>query len=249
MLDFTLPTLLLAAGAFFAGGMIKGALGVGLPLIAVPLLATAIDLPTAVALMIVPITSSNLVQSLQGGHVGPAVRRYWLILIPLVLGALISAQFLAEIDFRTGALFLGAIVIAFAAVQALPLQISIAPERVRFLNPLMGAIGGLIGGVSNLFGLPLIMYLIALRLPKDEFVATVALFFLTGSVTLYAVLFFNGLLSLEIVGLSAAGAIPMGAGLFIGGRLRSRIEQKTFERLLLVVLFLIGINLVRRGLM
>ena len=49
-----------------------------------------------------PITSSNLVQSLQGGHVGTAVRRYWLLLIPLVLGAIISAQFLAEIDFRTG---------------------------------------------------------------------------------------------------------------------------------------------------
>ena len=70
-----------------------------------------------------------------------------------------------------------------------------------------------------------------------------------GGVTLYAVLLFNGLLSLEIVGLSAAGAVPMGAGLFVGSRLRNRIDQKAFERLLLVVLFLIGINLVRRGLM
>ena len=67
--------------------------------------------------------------------------------------------------------------------------------------------------------------------------------------TLYATLFLNGLLTLELVGLSAAGAVPMGAGLLLGGRLRERIPQRTFERLLLLVLFLIGINLVRRGLM
>jgi uncharacterized membrane protein YfcA len=249
MFDVSPLVLLLAAGAFFAGGAIKGALGIGLPLIAVPLLTSALDLPLAVALMIVPVTSSNFLQALQGGHFRAAVRRFWLVLVPLVLFTLVSAQFLADIDLRTGALVLGSIVMVFSIIQALPLRLSLAPERARLLNPVMGSLAGLLGGVSNLFGLPLIMYLVALRLPKDEFVATVALFFLTGSVTLYLVLFLNGLLTLDIVAFSAAGAVPMIIGLLIGGRLRDRIPQKTFERLLLVVLFLIGINLVRRGLM
>lgn len=249
MLDVSPLTLLLAAGAFLAGGTVKGVLGIGLPLIAVPLLATALDLQTAVALMIVPVTSSNLLQAVQGGHYGKAVRRFWPVLVPLVLFTIVSAQFLADIDLQTGALVLGVIVMAFAVVQALPLRLTVTPELTRLLNPLMGALSGALGGVSNLFGPPLIIYLVALRLPKEEFVGSIALLFLVGGVTLYATLFLNGLLTLELVGLSAAGAVPMGAGLLLGGRLRERIPQRTFERLLLLVLFLIGINLVRRGLM
>ena len=191
MLDISPLTLLLAAGAFLAGGTVKGVLGIGLPLVAVPLLATALDLPTAVALMIVPVTSSNFLQAVQGGRYGAVVRRFWPVLIPLVLFTILSAQFLADIDPRTGALFLGAIVMGFAVVQALPLRLSVPPEWTRLLNPLVGALSGMLGGISNLFGPPVIMYLVALRLPKDEFVATVALFFLVGGVTLYAVLLFK----------------------------------------------------------
>ncbi|MCH8110447.1 MAG: hypothetical protein IH905_00595 [Proteobacteria bacterium] len=53
-LDVDTPTLVLGALAFFAGGAVKGVMGIGLPLILVPLLATVFDLPTAVAIMVVP---------------------------------------------------------------------------------------------------------------------------------------------------------------------------------------------------
>lgn len=53
-LDVDTPTLVLGARAFFAGGAVKGVMGIGLPLILVPLLATVFDLPTAVAIMVVP---------------------------------------------------------------------------------------------------------------------------------------------------------------------------------------------------
>ncbi|MFN5880219.1 MAG: hypothetical protein ACK44L_00755, partial [Burkholderiales bacterium] len=43
--------LLAVAGAFVIGGVVKGLLGVGLPLITVPLLALVIPSPKAIALM------------------------------------------------------------------------------------------------------------------------------------------------------------------------------------------------------
>jgi len=47
-------------------GVIKGALGMGLPLFAVPVLVTVFDLPTAIALMMIPILASNLIQAWEG---------------------------------------------------------------------------------------------------------------------------------------------------------------------------------------
>jgi uncharacterized membrane protein YfcA len=45
-----------------------------------------------------------------------------------------------------------------------------------------------------------------------------------------------------------AACLPVGIGLWIGIRLRSRIPQEPFRRLVGLALLLLGANLVRRGL-
>ena len=107
---------------------------------------------------------------------------------------------------------------------------------------------GFLGGLSNLFGPVIVMFLVALGLPKDEFVSAVALLFLIGSTTLYLTLIVNGLLAADEAATSFAAALPTLAGVALGQRLRDHIPQETFNRILLVLLFVIGLNLIRRGL-
>ena len=92
------------------------------------------------------------------------------------------------------------------------------------------------------------MYLVALKLEKDDFVTTIGLLFIVASATLYATLASVGVLTFENGLASLVAAFPVMAGVFLGARLRSRIHQKAFERVLMVVLVLIGLNLIRRGL-
>ena len=66
VLDLGGLTLALGLLTFLVAGTVKGTLGIGLPLVAVPLLATVLDLPTAIALMVVPVLTSNFIQALQG---------------------------------------------------------------------------------------------------------------------------------------------------------------------------------------
>lgn len=245
--DLGAAPVLLGLLAFLGAGTVKGTLGIGLPLVAVPLLATMLDLPTAVALMVVPVLVSNLMQALQGRKKMATLRRFWPMFVTLIPCTLVAAQFLSIVDLRTGSLVLGAIVVLFSLSQFVRFRARVGRRAEHWLNPVVGAISGLLGGLSNLFGPPIVIYLVALRLEKDDFVTTVGLLFLISSATLYATLAANGVLTPQNALVSLLAALPVMAGVWLGGRIRSRVAQKTFERVLLVVLVAIGLNLIRRG--
>ena len=63
-----LDPLVLAAiiGTFFMAGTVKGVIGLGLPTVSVGVLTAAIDLPTAMALLLVPSFVTNLWQAVVG---------------------------------------------------------------------------------------------------------------------------------------------------------------------------------------
>ena len=87
-------TLLLA-------GIVKGALGMGLPLFAVPILVTVFDLPTAIALMIVPILTSNLIQAWEGKNKQISIstfKRFFPLIITLIPFTIFTAQYISKID-------------------------------------------------------------------------------------------------------------------------------------------------------
>ena len=232
---------------FFAGGTVKGVIGLGLPLVAVPVLASAMDPKVAVAMMTVPVLSSNAWLVLRGGRLRATVRRFWPLILTLAGFTLLSAQFLVEIDAATASLLLGLAVTGFCVMQLFPIHQRVSKRAERWLSPGMGAVAGLMGGISNFFGPPLVGYLITLRLDKDTFVAAITLFFIFGGVPLYGSLAWHGVLTAQVLAASAIAAVIVFAGVAFGARLRRVVRQQTFERILIGVLFLIGLNLIRRG--
>ena len=55
--------------ALFCGGLIKGTLGVGTPLLTVPLMALVVPAQTAVVLMSFPVVVANVMQALKATEV------------------------------------------------------------------------------------------------------------------------------------------------------------------------------------
>lgn len=88
-LETTQPGLLaLCALSFILGGIVKGALGVGLPLLAIPLLSLWLPSPQAIALLVVPVLLSNFWQAVEGGRLRVSLQRF---------GGLIAAQVLTTV--------------------------------------------------------------------------------------------------------------------------------------------------------
>ncbi|MDX9859770.1 MAG: sulfite exporter TauE/SafE family protein [Rhodospirillales bacterium] len=237
----------IVVGAFLAAGTVKGVLGIGLPMIAVPLIASVTSPAHAIALASVPIVVSNAWQAFHGGHTKDCIRRFWPMLAGVIVGTMIGVQILATFDQKFVAGILGFVLVAFTGLQAMPRSFTLDTRGERWLGMPLGLVGGVLGGMSSLFGPLLIVYLMALRLPKDVFVAAVALLFFTGSLPLFLGLVAHGILSPEQIALSSLSSLPVIAGLVIGRRLRHRVPQALFERGLSVILVVIGLNLIRRA--
>lgn len=234
-------------GAFLAAGTVKGVLGVGLPMIAVPLIASVTSPAHAIALASVPVVVSNAWQAFHGGHMKDCVRRFWPMLTGVVVGAVAGVQILATFDQQLVSGLLGIVLVVFTGLQAMPRTLALDARGERWLGPPLGLVGGVLGGMSSLFGPLLILYLVALRLPKDVFVAAVALLFFVGSLPLFLGLVAHGILSPQQILLSALSSLPVVAGLVIGRRLRGHVSQALFEKALIVVLIVIGLNLIRKA--
>ena len=248
ILDASLSMLIVGATAFLLGGSVKGAFGFGLPLVAVPLLASVTAPATAVSLMFVPVLVANIWQAFQGGYYGAALRRFWPFILALSVAMIISVQFVATVDPKTVSWLLGFIVASFSIYQLISLEFTVLRRSEIWLTPLIGLVAGIIGGISGLFGLALVVYLVTLRLPKDEFVATMSICNLIGSLPLFGMLAWHGFLDAGIAVASGIGAVLAWLGVLAGTWSRNRIPQKTFRKVLLCLLVLVGLNLFRRGL-
>ncbi len=219
----------------------------GLPLVAVPILATFFDLPTAIALMIFPILISNITQVWEAKKNAISIRRFLPMIITLIPCTIFAAQYLTEINLKTGSIILGFIVIIFSLSQFIKVKFQINKASESILSPLIGILSGLIGGISTLIGPVIAMYFVSLKMQKDTFVGTIAFVFLAFSITLYTSMALNGTLNIENISSSALIGIPVMAGVFFGGKLRKSINLKTFEIILIACLICIGLNLLRKG--
>lgn len=234
--------------AFIAGGMVKGVIGMGMPLVVVPSVASFIDPLTGIILVSVSVITANIWQIRQGGHFKATVRRFWPLIAVMMPVIAVTSFILVRLDEAIAATTMGVIVIAFTFSRAFPITRAAGPEAERWLSPTVGGVTGLMTGLTGLISPPLTMYLVALRLPKDEYITAIALMLLCGATPLYANLALHGVMTTEVMIAASLAIVPAWAGVALGGQLRKRISQRTFQTILLAALFLIGLNLLRRGL-
>jgi uncharacterized membrane protein YfcA len=229
------------AGAFLLGGVVKGTLGVGLPLVIVPVLALMIPSPKAIALMGIPILTSNVWQAVDGGRLGESVRRFGPLMAALVVTTALTVRATLGLPVDVlDAMVAVALLIAVVLMVWNP-RLSIDARGERRWGLLVGVLSGGLGGVSSMMGPIVIAYLVALRLPREQFIGSISVIYLAGALPLYLSLAALDVLGLPELLLSSLALLPMFAGMALGKRLRSHVGEVLFRRLLLA--FLSGVAL------
>jgi uncharacterized membrane protein YfcA len=243
------PLVILASlGAVLAGALVKGVTGIGLPMVAVPLMVQVMPVPTAISLLAVPVLSSNLFQLNDRAEVLHACRRFWALLLVMVVAVVAGALLLISLDPHLLEILMGALVIGLALFYMAKPEIGIAPAQERIASPLVGLAGGLLGGLSSFYGPPLVLYLIALKLPKDRFVLTISLFYFIGQIPLYVMLGVGHLFGWSEFLASLALSVPAYFGVQLGQTLRDRLDPLLFTRIVLAIQLVSGASLVWKGL-
>src|SRR2546423_15412837 len=80
------PLMILIAAAFLFAGFVKGVIGLGLPTVAMGLLAVTMPPSQAIAIVIVPAIVTNLWQTFVGPYLADIIRRLWPLMVGTVMG-------------------------------------------------------------------------------------------------------------------------------------------------------------------
>jgi uncharacterized protein len=107
-------------------------------------------------------------------------------------------------------------------------------------SALVGTVSGIMGGISSLTGPIIITYLTALGLPRETFVRTISIIYLSGSIPLYFALAVAGRFGFAEFLLSVLAMMPVFLGMAVGKRIRGRLSEVWFRRVLLGFLIVIA---------
>lgn len=241
--------LFLAFAVVALAGLIKGLVGFGMPMITISGLGVLLSPELALAGLILPTMATNGVQALRQGPRAAwhSVRRFGVFLFVGLLFLLASAQLFRVLSDAAFLLVVGIPVTLFSLFQLTGIGFSLKKPSRR-IEALVGAIAGSIGGMSGIWGPPTVAYLTALNTPKADQMRVQGVIYGLGSVALMAAHVGSGVLRQDTVPLSLALVLPALLGMWLGGLFQDRIDQRTFQRVTLVVLLVAGLNLVRRGL-
>jgi uncharacterized membrane protein YfcA len=239
--------LLLAVVAFVLGGLVKGTLGVGLPLVEVPLLSQRFPPMQAIGMVAVPVLVSNVWQAWDSGVSAQGVRRFLPLIGMLMLFSVLTVPLTLNLPETALRRVLAAVVLLAVVLNAVPLQLQVPPRQERWWSALVGALSGVMGGVSALTGPIIISYLMNLRLSRETFVGTISIIYLAGALPLYGSMAALGRFTLVDLLLSALGLLPLGAGMLAGKHLRGKLSEAVFRRVLLAFLVLLALLLLLKN--
>ena len=231
-------------------GFVKGAVGFAMPMILVSAFAIFLPQHLALAGLILPTLVTNLSQAFRQG-VGPARETtvtYRRFLIATVICIAISAPFADAIPRMVYLLMLGLPITIFAGLQLMGKSLAIHLDHRDRAEWGLGVIGGLYGGVSGIWGPPLLVFLLSTGADKLTMIRAQGVVFLIGAATLLLAHLTTGLLNAQTLGFSAALCLPALAGLFVGYRVQDRLDQARFRRWTQGLLVVTGLNMVRLAL-
>lgn len=250
MFGLDLHLVVLAAAVTLFAGFVKGAIGFAMPMIMMSAFGSFLPAQTALALLIMPTLATNIQQAGRQG-IGPAwqsARRYGWHIAMVAIFIFVSAPFAKVLPAWVMYLALGAPITAFAVWQLTGGRAALPVRHRRLAEIASGIIGGLYGGISGIWGPPLIVFLLAIGAPKLEQIRVQGVVFLIGAIALTAAHLQSGVLNAQTLPLSALMIVPAFVGMQVGFAVQDRMDVAQFRRWTLVLLVLTGLNLVRRAL-
>jgi uncharacterized membrane protein YfcA len=241
------PPLLLALVLVIAfAGLVHGTLGLGFPVVSTPILAVMFDVRTAILLTLLPTVAVNIA-SILGARTGygESLLRFWPLLGWALLGGLGGTWLLSQTDPAPFKLLLAALIVLFlwsSHANRIPrawLEAHPAAAMMMF-----GIAAGFSAGTTNVMVAVLIIYFLAIELPRATMVPIMNTGFAVGKVSQLIVLTLAGMVTLPLIAVTAPLALIAVGALSIGQRLRDRVPVETYRQWLRWLLMLMAALLV-----
>ena len=239
--------IMLLAVSLVIAGLAKGVIGVGMPVVAFPLLSMLVDVQTSVMLLSMPLVLSNIPQALEGGCVAQTLWSLTPVLVGMIPGVWIGVAVLLNVDPAVAKIAAGAVVILVAALILLAPKLQVKQRMIGPVGLGVGFCGGLLGGIAALSGPLVFIFLLAKGLSGRAFTKEASMFLVASSVLLASALTSSRQFDWHDVLISTLATAPVVVGMLVGQKVRDAIPADVFERLVVLMVLLSGAQLVWKG--
>lgn len=238
----------LVAFVFLLAGCVKGVVGLGLPTVAIAVLAQLMPPAAAAGLLIVPSLLTNVWQARPFAKLGSLLRRIGPMQLGVFVGTLATAWALGAPAGNWARIGLGVALLLYAGWGLVAARFVIAPDTERWLGPVTGLLTGAITAATGVFVMPAVPYLQSLGLQRADLVQAMGVSFTVSTVALGIGLGWNGAFPPAVLAASSLMLVPAIAGMWLGQKLGERMSPELFRKVLLWSLVVLGGQMVLRGL-
>ncbi len=236
----------LAAVAALVVGISKAGIG-GLGMLAVMIFALIMPAKQATGVVLPLLCFGDIMAAV-------AYRRHakwvhiWRLFPWTAAGVVIGYFALDRVNEREARAMIGGIVLGLVVMHFVRRRFSgHEAERGAWFAPVIGVLAGFTTLVANAAGPLMVIYMLAMRLPKMDFVGTSAMFFLILNLFKVPFMVHLGLINPASFSLNLWLAPIVVAGAWFGRKLVLKIEQRAFENIALTLSVVAGCNLLYRA--
>lgn len=242
-LALTLEQLAIVALALGLGGLTKGLMGMGLPLVSIPVLAGFVGVEQAVLTMIIPSVVLNFYPAYTHRAGAGEVPELKKMLIGALPGALVGAAVLAYASPRFLETSLAVWIFAYLMVRLARPHFELTSRFRQRWSPAVGALAGALQASTGISAPIIAPYVNALKLKPEAYVFAVCICFGTFAAAHLCVVLIASVLTREIALMGLAAIVPAIIFIPVGVRARRLISPGAFDLFIRIMLAVMGVRL------
>jgi uncharacterized membrane protein YfcA len=240
-------TISIIAATFVLAGLVKGVIGMGLPTVAMGLLALVMPPVHAAALLVVPSLVTNVWQLVAGPSFIALFKRFSTMMVAVCVGTFAGIGLLTGSAGAIATATLGAVLAVYGVVGLISARFVGSPRSERWLSPTIGLITGVLTGATGVFVIPAVPYFNSLGLEKEDLIQTLGLSFTISTLALAVGLIATGQFKAALATSSMLAVLPALGGMYLGQRVRNRLKADVFRRWFFIGVLILGTYMVVRA--
>ena len=242
--SFSLAIILWIIAVLAFAGLVHGALGLGFPIVATPLLALVMDMRSAIILVLLPCIAVVIASIIKSHGLRAVLAEFWPMPIYMFIGAALGTRLFIAYPDAPFALLLAVVLVVYLNLDRLgKAEWPQVKTRRRWFGAVFGLIAGVCEGTANAAAPPLVIYYMALALSPTALVQALNICFITGKTTQFATLVTSGGVTATQWLITLPLAVVAVITLLWGVRIRSNVDAVTYRGWLKRALFAIAVVL------
>ncbi len=212
-------------------------------MIATPLLAIFTDIQTAIMFTLIPTILVNVISIISEEKFMVVLKNFYPFAVIAMIGSALGTLLLIYAHSNYFKLLLALMILCYLLMDSFKIHSSFVQQHPKKALGIFGLSAGFFGGLTNVMAPLLIVYAMESKFTKSQTIQFSNLCFLLGKIIQLVLFSLYSTFTLQEVGISFGSLFAVAVALYLGIKIKKRINAQTYKRFIKVILFVISLVL------